>query len=167
MLHYKYSVANKRKVNDGFHVETSLYRFKNRLNTKYLVELEEYSNKVYALKFYLRKDKDSINKYKFLSREYDAIRIMNTIVSIGVGILSTNPEASFVFIGENSIGEEKSNTKRYKLYKKIASKYFSPINFDHHYNEDVSSYILLNKKSPINIGDIETKFNDYYPTLNE
>lgn len=55
--------------------------------------------------------------------------------------------ASFGFIGEHSIGEEKDNTKRFRIYKRVTENYFPPEKFEHAINIENSSYLILNKKN--------------------
>ncbi len=64
--------------------------------------------------------------------------------------LAKNPYASFGFIGANSIGEQKSNTKRFMIYQRIIKNVISPITFSHYLSEEKSAYLIFNK-----LGDVE------------
>ena len=150
-----YQNSEPKKIN--------IYRFKTRFNRVYLVNVEFYPNEIVVLKFYLKQHNNSINKYKIQINDFDTIRILNTILQIGKLILLENPRISFGFIGENSIDESSINTKRFKLYSKIASKNFNPDNFSHFYNIQKSAYFLINKKNKsLKIEMIENQFDEYY-----
>lgn len=71
---------------------------------------------------------------------------------IGLSIVAKNPKASFGFIGSPTIKElsrdEKerlSNTKRFRIYTKLAFTLFNPDNYQHLQDQSCSSYLLLSK----------------------
>lgn len=80
------------------------------------------------------------------------------------------PCSSFGFIGSNTISpkknETKTNTQRYRIYKRIIVTYFSEIHFKHVTNIDKSTYMLIRKseidKQPDLISRLELMFADNY-----
>ena len=73
------------------------------------------------------------------------------------------PTASFGFIGANSISENREETKRFNIYKKVMENFFSPVHFAHHNYNKESAYILLNRKTSENsLSIIEELFTKYY-----
>lgn len=81
-----------------------------------------------------------------MTGQFDAIRILNTVVGIMVQLKKDNAYASFGFIGMACIDENICNTKRFKVYGKISKKYFNPENFFHIENEENSTYLIVDKK---------------------
>lgn len=132
-----------------YQFERFIYRFDTRLGEKYLVYAEFFKYEVVALKFFLRRMKSNRNKFKFRTHKGDAFRILATVLDIAYSISLSHPHVSFAFIGENDKGETRNYTKRFKVYERYAKAFFSPDNFDHRINVQLSSYLLLNKKSAI------------------
>lgn len=75
-----------------------------------------------------------------------------------------NPFASFGFIGANMIGDGPENSKRFNLYKKIMSNFFSPLEFIHLEKPSKSAYLLLSRHNlEVNLkAKIEKMFLDNY-----
>ena len=70
--------------------------------------------------------------------------------------------ASFGFIGESSKGEEPQHTRRYKIYKTLSERYFSPKAFIHERDDYNSTYFIINRKNKIDPKLLESKFSEYY-----
>lgn len=78
--------------------------------------------------------------------------------------------SSFGFIGSHTESEKKheskSNTQRYRIYKRIMVTYFSELHFKHVTNIDKSTYMLIRRSelesNPNLIDLLETLFADYY-----
>jgi hypothetical protein len=85
-------------------------------------------------------------KYAYI----EARKVLNTCINIGYDIYAKNPFASFGFIGMPTVDgkeiEKLKETKRYKVYEKLAKFHFKPENFEHRRNKEKSLYLLLNKK---------------------
>ena len=92
----------------------------------------------------------------------DPFRIFSTCIQIAALILQKDPLASFGFIGENSIGEDSQNTRRYRIYRVLSERYFSPKAFIHEKDDFNSTYFIINKKNKVDKKLIEKKFNEYY-----
>lgn len=122
------------------------YRFKAK-NETYIVNVEEYDNSIFIIKFYPKKHRLSENKYSLRTNKYLASRIFATCLKIGKDIQKNNDLASFGFIGANDLGEGKDNTKRYRVYKKIVKEFFSSENYYHVRSDENSLYLILNKQN--------------------
>ena len=101
------------------------------------------------MKFYLKNHRLSDDRYMLLSNDYDGFRVLSTLVNILHYLFTElNENASIGFIGTKLAKEENCiNTKRFRIYKNIAKRYFSPKTFEHAINVENSSYLLLNRKS--------------------
>lgn len=157
---------------EDYLIETSIYTFRStKSNLVYLVRVEHYKMDIYIIKFYLKSNRNSPYKYNLLTNTFEPRRIINTCINILMDIYQKHPDASFGFIGANRIGESEANTKRYRIYKKIVTTYFTDIYFYHHYNTEKSAYILINKlklkENPSLVGEIEQFFIDIYPSLED
>lgn len=117
---------------------------------KYYASLIEYKIGVYAVKFYLKRDKSNPDKYKVMVNNGNAIKVLKTIVAIMLDVLNKDNKASFAFIGMPGQQENINETKRYKVYKKISQRYFSYDNFEHFRDPRRSFYMIVNKKSNVN-----------------
>lgn len=169
---YPYKFVMNEPSHESYLKGTSIYSFRStKSSLTYLVRVEHYKMDVYIIKFFLKNNRLSPYKYNLLTNTFEPRRIINTCINILLDVYHTHPEASFGFIGANKIGETEDNTKRYRVYKKIVTTYFTDIYFYHHYNVDKSAYILINKaklkESPTLIQEIEQFFTDIYPSLED
>jgi hypothetical protein len=149
MIHsgYSFNFIHTKAIKEKYHLREHKYAFKTRLNKRYIVNVEEYQHKLFVIKFYLKSHEHSKNKYNLLANNGDAFRILSTCVNIILHTLAKTPTASFGFIGEHSIGEEKNNTQRFRIYKRVTENYFPADKFEHALNVENSSYLILNKKN--------------------
>ncbi len=143
---YSYNFIQTKEIKKHS-VKEHKYSFKTRLNQRYIVNVEEYKYQLFVIKFYLKNHEHSKQKYNLLTNDGDAFRVISTCVNVILEILTLNPEASFGFIGEQSLGEEKANTKCFRIYKRVTENYFPPQKFEHAINTENSSYLILNKKN--------------------
>lgn len=78
----------------------------------------------------------------------------------------SDKNSSFAFIGANSVGEDKSCTKRFRFYRTMVNTYFGTETFEHRTDERNSAYLLLRKASlqsgNIKTADIESFFRNIY-----
>jgi len=131
-----------------------LHRFNTQDKQTYLVEANQHEYDVFVVKFSRKSDRFSKNKYGILTNRHDARRILATIIAISKDIQDRIPSASFVFLGEPTIQEksdrveeeERMLTKRFRIYRTIAEALFSPDNWSHIRYDQISGYILLNRK---------------------
>ena len=168
LLHYKYHfVQNKYEdAGDGLKYK-KLYSFKSpKSNQCYWVWVEVYDRNMYAVKFHLKADRHNKNKYHRLTQLKEARPVINTCIRIMIDIHHSNIKASFGFIGSNLENELESNTKRYKVYKRIMATYFSESLFTHYFNNDKSAYLLLRnseiERNPLLLIEIQDFFTENY-----
>lgn len=74
--------------------------------------------------------------------------------------------SSFGFIGANLIGESENETKRFRVYRRILTTYFSEEHYLHYQIVEKSAYALVRKstieQNPNLIKEISTYFSDNY-----
>ncbi len=147
---YTYNSVGVGRRNDPPLIKELKYSFKNKYNLQYIVNVEQYEYDIFVVKFHLADHSNSKWRYSHLTNQRDARRIIYTCVDIGEEIHSQYPNASFGFIGNPTKKEIKTkafrNTKRYRVYQNFAKFFFDPSLFEHIYNIEKSTYILLNKK---------------------
>ena len=170
ILGYPYRFVMYESSSDDYIVRTGIYSFRStKSKLTYIVRVEHYRMDIYIIKFYVKNNRYSPYKYNLLTNTFEPRRIINTCIQILMDIFTAHPEASFGFIGANRLGEAEANTKRYKVYKRIVTTYMGAETFYHHYNEEKSAYILVNKRklkeAPGLIQEIEKFFMEIYPTL--
>jgi hypothetical protein len=157
-------------------IYTHIYTFHNKNKMKYVVNVEEYNHHVFIMKFFRQKHTDSKLRYIILTKEYDARKIIQTCVNIGIHLLKEFPLASFGFLGMPTAKElEKEsqkifNTKRYRVYEKYATFFFKEDNFEHNYDINSSTYFMLNRKKVEENTSIKqcilTMFTEHYTLSN-
>ncbi len=169
--YYDYKFVGKDK-GDGFDfIEASIFRFKTKYQRTYIVRLEEYRHNIRILKFYDKNHSDSENRYKMTfdpkKEPNDAIKVLGTCLNILVDTAKENPNASFGFIGENSLDESKEDTKRHRVYKRIVENFFDPAKWLHSVNKNTSTYLLINRNTDETkkLQDIKKMFVRIYPKL--
>lgn len=88
-----------------------LYSFRSSKSHQwYWVWVEAYEHDMYAVKFHLKAHRDSPNKYTIMTGLCEPRPVINTCVNIMLQIASTNPKASFGFVGAASPGEPEGPT---------------------------------------------------------
>ncbi|MBD2753776.1 hypothetical protein IC230_12800 [Spirosoma sp. BT704] len=138
-------------------VETHLFRFKDSKNHAYIIRAEKYPHEVYAIKFHLKAHRLSAKKYSFFTKLNTSIRVLSTCLNVMVGLYRKNPLASFIVVGANSINEEESNTKRFRLYSQILGSLFPPNKFKHDPQAEKSIYLMVNTSGLIKDDDLSNK----------
>lgn len=127
------------------------FRYKNSRGTKrcIFVDVEEYDHQVFIVKFYLKYLKSSPKRFSITTQDWNGGRILATCARIMINnFAKVKPYASFGFIGANNEGEDKDNTKRFRVYKPIALRLFNPNNYIHAIKSEISAYIILSKANP-------------------
>ncbi|RZK34320.1 MAG: hypothetical protein EOO61_13785 [Hymenobacter sp.] len=139
---------------------------------KYNLEVHQYEDSIYILKFYLAAHAQHPNRYNILTNVgfRDARRILDTCFHVMADILKRDPLASGGFIGAPkplkvrpdkhkpfrqqglSISkrklEKEAENQRYRVYTRLATNYFSPDNWDHYDYSEKSVYLLVNRRNP-------------------
>lgn len=118
-------------------------------NHQYIVIAENYSNHIFAIKFFLKSHSGSDDKFGLLTGFQKAPRIIRTCIEIMLLILRDHPTASFCILGTSLENESKQETKRFRIYKHVLQNFFSPVRFEHRYMAERSLYLLINKENDI------------------
>lgn len=140
---FQYVTSLKGGPTDSFQ-KVYLYSFRAE-NERYIFRAEKFGFDVYAVKFYPKKFELSDDKYRLLTNEGKAPRIIATCLRIMLSILEDNPNASFCFRGAELIGEEKADSKRFRIYRYAIEARFSSVRFTHYHYKAQSVYLLLNR----------------------
>ena len=131
-----------------------------------MVNVEEYRQMVFVLKFYRQSLAGHESRFRLLSGNFDAGAVLSTCVNIIGQFLKGNPFASFAFVGAWSAGEAVANSKRFRVYQKVVAALISPLEFEHHAYPNNSAYLLLNRHQLDNEPDlqinIETMFRSRF-----
>ncbi len=158
-----------------------LYSFKsNKSNQVYWVWVEKYPYSFYAIKFHLKNHKHCSRKYNRLTRLYEAKPVIMTCIDIMIEIHKREQKSSFGFLGANTIElstsrrkskkeevlfiEPKENTKRYRAYKRFMITFFSDELFEHKYNEEKSTYLLVRKSEIVKNPNLIENIVDHFST---
>lgn len=147
--------TDRPKVEDVFlakHIFTFICRYSN----KYIVWVEEYRLNTFIIKFHLKSHNKSKSRYETTTKLNDISYVLRTCVDVMISFYEQNPYCSFGFVGA-PLAEEKirdfaskeektiSNNKRFRVYKGIMLRLFSPVKF-HHRKDDINNvYFLINR----------------------
>ena len=140
-----------------------LYHFRSSFSHQwYIVRVEEYPNDFYGVKFYLKTDKLNPHKYNRLTGLNEPRPVINTCIAILLEIGQQNLRASFGFIGANMINEGMTETKRFCVYRRILTTYFSEEVFYHYQMKEQSAYALIRRSVLDANPQIVDNLNDYF-----
>ena len=133
---------------DELLVETLQYRFKStKSHHTYIVRVENVSHS-YCLKFFDKANINSKNKFSLRTNTFEPRTIFYTLYHIMLDVLRNDEKASFFFIGaEDEKDELGSATRRFRVYRRFVSSTVSNRLFEHYRRNDLSLYILVNKKA--------------------
>lgn len=148
-------------------VSCLIYHFKSTVtNQWYIVRAEEYPNHFYGVKFYLKSDSNNPHKYNRLTYLNEPRMVINTCIAIMLEIVKSDEKSSFGFIGANIEGESNVLTKRFRVYRRILTSYFSEEVFYHYQIEEKSAYAMVRRgrleADEDLIEKISTYFSDHY-----
>lgn len=124
------------------------YSFRGKSGKRYIVIVEQYSYYVFVVKFCLQDRKYHPDRFNQITKLNECGRILSTMGFLMKEMYNNNPYASFGFIGSNSKGESKENTKRFKIYSSVVQQLISPVIFYHRKSLKNSAYLLINKNNP-------------------
>lgn len=165
---YPFTFIQRCKKGDTGLLFCSLYTFKStKSKLRYIVMIEEYEYKIYAVKFYLKSNSNSEKKYSLLTNTNEPRRIIYTCINIMISIYEKDKSASFGFIGANSEGENVCCTKRYRIYSRLIATYFSDKYFVHKENKEKSAYMLINRKELEHNIDLISQIEEFFITQYE
>jgi len=136
-----------------------IYKFFTNKNVKYIVRAEMHKENVFAVKYYASFQRKLDHKYQMLTVKGDAHKVILTCSMLLPILLSKYPTASFALNGSRTISpannkvERMSNNQRFRIYSFFIDLKIGRQTFEHYVFEEVSSYLLVNKKTnePTNI----------------
>lgn len=134
-----------------FSLKYKFYSPVTRLN--YVLIADYHEGDVFGIKFYAKMHKRSDYKYSIIINRGDVGNILITCLSLVGILLKDYPAASFGFIGSRSYDpktktlEHYKRTQRYTLYCDVVSKTIGPLTFEHFAYDDLSGYLLVNRKN--------------------
>ena len=169
---YPFKFVQKRKSRDSEgHLSTHIFTFYSSSNgLKYVINLEEYKEELFAIKFYPKCLRKSDYKYNTIINKGDVINVLMTCASVIPYILRMNINASFGFVGSRTIDaaknkfiEDFSVNKRYRIYSNLIKQVIGDQTFVHIEYERISGYLLINKR----FNSITTKEKKIKLMLNE
>lgn len=169
---YPIRFIQKRKLYNGNgHNSTHIFTFQSQSNgLKYVINVEEYNEDLYAIKFYPKCLRKSDFKYNKIINKGDVINVLMTCASVIPYFLAINSNASFGFVGSRTINSETYtfvenyiDNKRYRIYSYLIKEVIGDKTFVHIEYENISGYLLIN----INSNDILTKESNIKTMLNE
>jgi hypothetical protein len=141
---FKFRINQKPGIGEEF--ETCLvYWFENSSGVRYVVNLEQYFGDLFALKFHRYKDLKSKKKFTVVTGEGRPQQILRTCLNILIEHHKSNPFASYIIFGIAGENEERTLTRRFRIYKRILENMISPVEFEHRIAEMYSAYLLLNR----------------------
>ncbi len=147
---------------DG-HVPYRLYHFRSpKTHRWYIARVEEHPYHFYGIKFHLKSDAHNPNKYNRLTGLSEVRPLIKTCIAILLEIAQHEPESSFGFIGANLIGESNCETKRFRVYRRVLTSYFSEDVFLHYQIVQQSAYAMVRKSALLHTPDLIDKLNAYF-----
>ena len=164
-------VACKKTYTHNNYIKTHVYRFKSD-KAVYICEVEEYASDIFVIKFYRKCDRLSPNKYSILTHEGNCTKIVSTCINILLSILLKINNASFGFLGSNTVTntfiEEKKNTIRFRIYKNAMENLVGDSVFTHAMDVSHSTYLMINKLNTLEdefLNGAKQMFEDIFPAL--
>jgi hypothetical protein len=150
---YELTFIQRRKiVDDTAHKSTFIYKFFSPVTQfHYIINVDEHEGNVFAVKFYCKRDRKLDDKYRRIVNKNDVANILITCLKVVPEILGTCSDASFCFMGMQSIDpvtntlEPLENTQRFKIYTTVVQRLIGIETFEHFQYSNISGYLLLNK----------------------
>ena len=157
------------------HLYTKIYKFFSPVtHYSYILRTDYHELNVYAIKFYCKRFRHGDLKYSKIINKGDLGNIIVTCLKVIPILLQEQPSVSFAFAGARTIDSQSSkvenyeNTQRFRVYKYIVSKKIGTQIFSHFSNDQISSYLLLNKQEKhikVRRTAIENMFKETYDDL--
>jgi hypothetical protein len=141
-----------------------IYKFFTDRKLKYIVRAEMYKNETFTVKYYAAIHKRLDNKYSRLTEQYNASKIFKTCISIFSLLFKEYPSASFAINGSRTIDikndkiEGEKENQRFRIYAYIIDKFVGHKTFEHYVFPELSSYVLVNKKTDAHKDKIRDMF---------
>lgn len=92
----------------------------------------------------------------------EARPVIRTCIAILMNIAEKDTHSSFGFIGANLEGETHNETKRFRVYRRILTSYFSQNVFEHYQIVQQSAYAMVRKSEPATKPNLIEQINMYF-----
>lgn len=146
-------IQRKQKWFKAPYISRYIFTFvSSRKKLRFVIEIDEFEHNFYAIKFYPKHLKKSVDRYNLITNNGDVIRILLSCASSIPIILEKNKLASFGFVGSRikskknkSFSESFYQNKRYRIYSTLIQEVIGNKYFDHFEFNNLSAYLLLNK----------------------
>jgi hypothetical protein len=165
-------IQQQRCADDSAHEYTRIYKFYSPVTRYfYIVRADYHVRDIFAIKFYCKKDRKSEFKYSKIVNRGDLGNIIMSCARVIPMLLENYPAASFAFAASPSVDtktkrkEQIQYTQRYRLYCYMIPIKFGLETFVHYAYDNISAYLLYNRKSASSKAAIEDMFIATYQTL--
>ena len=140
---------NDKLCSDDLLEYTMQYRFKSeKSHHTYIVRVEKYVKHAYCVKFFDKANMLSENKFSLRTGTFEPRTIVSTVFNVMFDVLKRDSLASFFFLGaEDEKDVAGKATRRFQFYSKFVASVVSDNVFEHFRLDDLSLYILVNKKA--------------------
>lgn len=160
---YSLNFIQKKQIKDGTdHLFSYIYKFTSPVTGyKYVLTADLHKNDFFAIKFYPKSLKRSEHKYHIITNKGDLGNILITCLKVIPQLMADYPFASFGFAGSPSFDKKSkrleglSVTQRFNVYRYLALKKIGNITFEHYEYEEVSGYMVINRKCPLGVVETE------------
>ena len=125
-----------KSESDEYLIQTLQYRFKSdKSHHAYIVRVECYKKHAYCVKFFDKANINSKNKFSLRSNTFEVRTILYTMFHIMLDVLKRDEK-----------DQDGMVSRRFRLYRRFVLSTVSDDKFEHFRRNDLSLYILVNKK---------------------
>lgn len=144
---YRKVQRDKGRGKDVFEYK-HIFTFWGDSKKKYIVHAEEYDFHTIIIKFHLKCHNKLENRYKKVVNLNEGVKVLRTCVDIMIDLYKENPYRSFGFVAADRESEQnikEPNNQRFRVYRGIMARFFSPLKFVHLRETSNNIYLLINK----------------------
>lgn len=141
---------------------------------KYVLRAEYFCTNTFAIKFYAKRDRSLPNKYSRIVNRGDAVNILLAAGKVIEPLLEEYPKANFALAASRSFDsatntvEPYEKNQRFRIYQELIMRYVGLDIFEHITYENISCYLLLNKRNDdleAKREEVENSFRNTYDEL--
>lgn len=146
-----FGLGNSTNIVKPHLIKTHKFFFDIEEGDRYIINVEQYRNNIFVLKFHPRKLKTSKYRFNVITNSGHFSKIVRTNINVLIEFYKKFPNSHFGFIGARTYcpikkcyTENESVTSRFRLYKYAVENLIDPDDFEHHFDEDNNTYLLIN-----------------------
>lgn len=150
-----------------------LFKFKDRSNVRYIIEVDKFENNVHFIKFYRqRHEGHGVKKFQWRSRKVfskEFSRIIATCAKVALDIRAKDETAIFAFVGQwdnKDVKNQNKESQRSRIYKRALSSLVNEHNYKFISREGIN-YIGLVPKATYQEGMEEVLFSQFFNWIGE